>query len=302
MHALFKKRSDKSQSAMEYLMTYGWAILIIAVVLGVLFQLGVFSGIGVPKAQPGNCQVVKVSSGSIQTISLAGECQGQEPEYVATVSQGAASYITGNAVPSATSQLTLVVWAYGSPLVNGWMNALEADGRQYSQLTFDIGFAGSTSGGGEQISWRDHAGDYSYQIGGAGTINPNQWNLLVGIWNGSNNTLTVFVNGKWAASTAGNALTTSTTYAGFDIGGATTGVGGWNGWLANAQIYNKTLSGAEILALYQEGIGGAPIRPQNLLGWWPLNGNENDYSGYYNNGQPYGVGFSSFWAGSYTPP
>jgi hypothetical protein len=29
---------------MEYLMTYGWAILIIAVVLGVLFSLGVFSG------------------------------------------------------------------------------------------------------------------------------------------------------------------------------------------------------------------------------------------------------------------
>jgi len=30
------------QSAMEYLMTYGWAILIIAVVLGALYQLGVF--------------------------------------------------------------------------------------------------------------------------------------------------------------------------------------------------------------------------------------------------------------------
>lgn len=30
------------QSAMEYLMTYGWAILIVAVVLGALYQLGVF--------------------------------------------------------------------------------------------------------------------------------------------------------------------------------------------------------------------------------------------------------------------
>jgi hypothetical protein len=36
--------ATKAQSAMEYLMTYGWAILIIAVVLGALFQLGVFSG------------------------------------------------------------------------------------------------------------------------------------------------------------------------------------------------------------------------------------------------------------------
>ena len=38
------RRNRKAQSAMEYLMTYGWAILIIAVVLGALFSLGVFSG------------------------------------------------------------------------------------------------------------------------------------------------------------------------------------------------------------------------------------------------------------------
>src|SRR5690348_7237687 len=32
----------KLQSAMEYLMTYGWAILVIAVVLGAFYQLGIF--------------------------------------------------------------------------------------------------------------------------------------------------------------------------------------------------------------------------------------------------------------------
>ena len=37
-------RRFRAQSAMEYLMTYGWAILIIAVVLGELFSLGVFNG------------------------------------------------------------------------------------------------------------------------------------------------------------------------------------------------------------------------------------------------------------------
>ncbi|MDE1852063.1 MAG: hypothetical protein KGH69_05290, partial [Candidatus Micrarchaeota archaeon] len=36
--------AKKLQSAMEYLMTYGWAILIIAVVLGALYQLGIFGG------------------------------------------------------------------------------------------------------------------------------------------------------------------------------------------------------------------------------------------------------------------
>ncbi len=40
------KRASRlaAQSAMEYLMTYGWAILIIAVVLAALFELGVFNG------------------------------------------------------------------------------------------------------------------------------------------------------------------------------------------------------------------------------------------------------------------
>ncbi|MDE1856452.1 MAG: hypothetical protein KGH98_00025 [Candidatus Micrarchaeota archaeon] len=38
-----RKGTRKAQSAMEYLMTYGWAILVIAVVLGALFSLGVFS-------------------------------------------------------------------------------------------------------------------------------------------------------------------------------------------------------------------------------------------------------------------
>ncbi len=44
---LFGKKfsdSSKAQSAMEYLMTYGWAILIIAVVLAALDFLGVFNG------------------------------------------------------------------------------------------------------------------------------------------------------------------------------------------------------------------------------------------------------------------
>lgn len=36
----------RTQSAMEFLMTYGWSILIIAVVVAILFRLGAFNGIG----------------------------------------------------------------------------------------------------------------------------------------------------------------------------------------------------------------------------------------------------------------
>ena len=40
---MVKKMARKGQTAMEYLMTYGWAILIIVVVGAVLFAYGVFS-------------------------------------------------------------------------------------------------------------------------------------------------------------------------------------------------------------------------------------------------------------------
>jgi|SRR3989344_808890 len=41
---MFKlKKEKKAQAAMEFLMTYGWAILIILIALGVLFYLGVFN-------------------------------------------------------------------------------------------------------------------------------------------------------------------------------------------------------------------------------------------------------------------
>ncbi|MEM0201797.1 MAG: hypothetical protein QXR73_01295 [Candidatus Micrarchaeaceae archaeon] len=48
--------------------------------------------------------------------------------------------------------------------------------------------------------------------------------------------------------------------------------------------------------------GGAPIDLQNLVGWWPLNGNANDYSGNGNNGVPSNVMFVGNWYSGYTPP
>ena len=44
-------RMRKGQTAMEYLMTYGWAILIIMVVLAVLFYLGVLNPAGLTPNQ-----------------------------------------------------------------------------------------------------------------------------------------------------------------------------------------------------------------------------------------------------------
>jgi hypothetical protein len=67
------KAGKKGQAAMEYLMTYGWAILIILIALGALFYLGVFR----PKASnvcmgspPLQCTDVKLTQDGVLTLVL----------------------------------------------------------------------------------------------------------------------------------------------------------------------------------------------------------------------------------------
>jgi len=74
----FRESFIKAQSALEYLMTYGWAIIIIAVVLAALVNLGVFTP-SPPTAIPGSCQVVRTTT---QGAELLGVC-GALPKYVA---------------------------------------------------------------------------------------------------------------------------------------------------------------------------------------------------------------------------
>ncbi len=63
----------------------------------------------------------------------------------------------------------------------------------------------------------------------------------------------------------------------------------FNGSIANVQIYNTSLSSSQIQQLYDEGINSVPISNSKLVGWWPLDGNANDYSGNNNNGIPANV-------------
>ena len=128
----------------------------------------------------------------------------------------------------------------------------------------------------------------------------NQWSFLAGTYNQTTQTLLLYLNGK---------LVSSGSFSGFNIGSSVAplylgALGGAYipGDMANAQVYNATLSANEIYAMYLSGIGGAPVRPQNIVGWWPLNGNGNDYSGNNNNGQLNGVTFTSSWTNGYTPP
>ena len=293
----------KSQSAMEYLMTYGWAILIIAVVLAVLFQLGVFSGGNfLPHAQPGSCQVSRTIAGT----SLEGQCNGMLPEYAATFSQSPAGYITATDQQSSYQKLTVSFWI--DPQNNGyWGNS----GNYYEDA---VALASSAGCGSATEFFYIEASINppveSFSIGGARNfpgvhLTPNTWQTLVGVFDGSY--LTVYLDGAQIGSpvlTNGNTVTSATNVmiSGSNPIPSVAGCNPISGMLSNVQIYNTSLSSAEISALYLEGIGGAPIRPQNIVGWWPLNGNANDYSGNNNNGQLNSVTFSSSWESGYTAP
>jgi hypothetical protein len=104
------RKTFKLQSAMEYLMTYGWAILIIAVVLGVLYQMGVFnSSSSTVRSPPGACKVFRTSAAT----NLVGQCSGILPKYVAQF-DGQSSYVDvgAQAKVASTSNTAFFVWIY----------------------------------------------------------------------------------------------------------------------------------------------------------------------------------------------
>ncbi|MFP3278675.1 MAG: LamG domain-containing protein [Candidatus Micrarchaeota archaeon] len=302
------KASAKAQSAMEYLMTYGWAILIISVVLAALFQLGVFNPMTfAPKAPPGSCQVFRPNGPyTTQFINLEGICSGELPQYVASFRGVTNSYITTSLPTLQTDNTTISAWfmpqnpypgagavyylgsappypnsnGYGIVAVNAYNGWCSSTPHPY------MDFLASSI--------------YGFCFTNA-QFNIGSWNYvaLVLTPNGSNRDATLYLNGVRYVITNLPAPKVPQYNA---LIGSSIENNNFHGQIANVQIYNTSLSANEIQALYLEGIGGAPINLQHLVGWWPLNGNANDYSGNGYNGQAYNVTFVSNWYSGYTPP
>ncbi len=273
----------KSQSAIEYLLTYGWAILIIAIVVIALFQLGLIGGPNLSsKATAGACQVVKTAQGSV----LAGQCNGEQPNFVAQFG-GAGSVTTG------TTGL-----AYGNPQVSmfAWIYWNKASDYQniyvYADNSWDaIALAEEPIG-----SLCANIGEWASPCPSPSLIiTPNTWEF-VGLTHAGGSTFTIYLDGQSSVESASDTLAQPSISS---IGGS---YGGWQpftGSIADLQVYNTSLSANEVQALYQEGIGGAPIDPTHIVGWWPLNGNAQDYSGNKNQGTATSVSYNSSWSSGY---
>jgi hypothetical protein len=289
-----EKASAKAQSAMEYLMTYGWAILIISVVLAALFQLGVFNPMTfAPKAPPGSCQVFR-PNGPYTTsfINLEGICSGELPQYVAKFNPSLHSGITVLApaqLPIGSSPRTITAWVDPS------------GGNAWNQKVAIYGIATTANTMGLLINPFVNvyfAGEYDDWLSPL-TVTNNTWNFIAVTYSGGTS-VAAYANGQYATGSISSPLTTPLTN--LYIGGGWYNGNYYNGLIANVQLYNTSLSANELQALYLEGIGGAPIDLQHLVGWWPLNGNANDYSGNGNNGQINNVTFVSNWYNGYIPP
>ena len=86
----------------------------------------------------------------------------------------------------------------------------------------------------------------------------------------------------------GNSLSTGTlgTPGTGDIANNQGNGGYFDGFIANEQIYNTSLSGYQIEEQYKQGINDMPVNGSGLVAWYPLSSNANDYSGNGYNGVP----------------
>ena len=300
--------SQKLQSAMEYLMTYGWAVLVISLAIGALFQIGVFNtGSILVKAPPGACEVIRPSGfQTVSNINLEGMCNGELPTYVEGFNYTGSFVPAGNSnvtIPSVPlppigngnpGQLTATGWVYVSPTANtitpfAYGNFTSPQ-PPYNGTYLDVAEPGFCNDGIFIAYYYSNLCVYN------NPVPPDKWIFVAMEYNGSAMIGYAIIDRQLYTSN----LTTVGAYIPPDSNFLISVP--LRGYMSNVQLYNKSLSENELLILYKEGIGGAPIDLQNLVGWWPLNGNANDYSGNYDDGMTSNTIYDEMWSNSYPTP
>lgn len=186
---------------------------------------------------------------------------------------GAFNGYTSNVVVSNTglvsgNSITMVIWAnrlgYGN---QGTRGIMLSQGNTYIDTCWQGNVLFSSFTSGQTLT------------SGGGCPAANNWIQYVATYNGVATTL--YLNGVPVAT---GTQTGNIAQYSVDIGQYSPGSYNFNGLISNVQIYNTSLSASQVQTLYQRGISGLPIANDGLVGWWPLNGNANDYSGLNNNG------------------
>jgi hypothetical protein len=294
---------SKAQSVVEYMTTYGWMILVLAVALTVLYLLGVFNVNGVAqKALPGSCSVLRPEGpGTIAQLSLQGACLNLQPKYVAEFSSSGNTYVT-SPTGCDTNVKSLAVWVYISSLPSSYYTITESCA---------------------DIIQIDNTGDVLYYTNIH--VIPSCLCPASDVEYGPANVVDVIKPGSWYFITANTTVTTTKLYdslcvysgsalncngystshvsdVGFTYNGLTRNVvigadlpvgNVLSGYISNLQLYSVRIPIGAANEIYAEGIGGAPIDLTALQYWWPLNGDTTDYSGNAANTIPSNILFTT---------
>ncbi len=316
---------------MEYLMTYGWAILIIAIVIVALYLLGVINPANfAPRAVTGSCSVYRPNGpNTTYLISLISQCASLPPKFALYYNPSNPYATIG--IPSLKSQLatqnsiSFSAWikpsipqsvscsspSPGNPCA-GWIFAEYANFGlavcQVSQTTLELCYYYWSAPG--------YPIDQGYWVLDSNAIlQQNTWYFVSDVINtggtytegfpadqSNPGTQTLYLN---ATNTLTGGIVDTAAIAWIpDIAGGSYVCCGqsFEGAMTNVQLYNTSLSANSIHALYLEGIGGDPIDLQDLEGWWPLNGDTHDYSGNRFQGISGNVIYTSDWTSGYSNP
>ena len=161
-------------------------------------------------------------------------------------------------------------------------------------------WAGSTSNALEYGEY--WPANWQFCVTPSGGINTDTWyNVAVVVRNYNN--VTVYINGKESAQCVLSGVVGVTPQR-TSIGIGDNPPGGnelANAIIANVQVYNTALAQSNVTNIYREGITGAPVATSSLIGWWPLDGNANDYSTNGNNGTFQNAAYTTKLAGNYLP-
>ncbi len=224
--------------------------------------------------------------------------QSNMPKYVAYFNGYSTppSYILSQTNITINKSFTISFWMYPTRVGNG------IPGSPYSEDMIDVS---NNTGELPQIylEWRGN-GYFNLNIcklNGSYPANcseefrrenwTNQWVHVVETYN--NGTFAVYANGKpifysngtasgpgmiWRPAVGNLVISDAKVYISYYIPYSANAYDSeFAGYMSNVQIYGDALSQSEVSTLYRSGMAGHPLSSEDLLGWWPLNGNANAF-------------------------
>ena len=204
---------------------------------------------------------------------------------------GASSYInTGNFLPLTSNSFSVSFWVKEPTSISSWTSIVDK-GRATTAIDWYFLTPNTNCGNGQWVIFNAGPGELCYNWG------DSSWHFVVGTYNSSGTLESLYVDGVLKKTKSGARFTPTSDPLIFGARSPTP-ASYFSGYLSNIQIYNTSLSRQQVDKIYSEGITGLPTSNSGLVGWWPLDGNANDYSGYNNNGTVSNIAYTGVPQGS----